>query len=95
MKKINSIKQLEARIERTGRRQDALEKNIARNWKELKTELRPGSLKNTFVKSLLDAGKEPDGKTKLQRVLTYGTILFARRAAGKAIRRAIHFFKKR
>ena len=95
MKKINSIKQLEAQIERTGRRQDELEKSIARNWKELKTELRPGSLKNSFVKGLLDAGKEPDRSTTLQRVLIVGTILFARRAAGKAIGRAVHFFKKR
>jgi hypothetical protein len=94
MKKINSIKQLEAQIERTGRRQDELEKSIAGNWKELKAELRPGKLKSSFVKGWLDAGKEPAGRTTLQRVLTYGTILFARRAAGKAISKAIRFFKK-
>jgi len=56
MKKINSIKQLNAEKKKMVQHQEALEKKIRDNWNNLKVNMKPASLAKDAVTGMISKG---------------------------------------
>ena len=86
MKKINSIKQLQAEKKRIQQHQEELENKIRGNWKELKDCLNPASIAKEALSKVIRNKTEHNmnGDSILKNTFTYGVSLLARRFADKA-----------
>lgn len=96
MKKIKSIKQLQAEKNRIKQHQEELENKIRSNWKELKECLNPINVaKDTFSKMIQNKTAENlNDESILKSSFTYGVTLLAKRFADKAGRKLDSFYKK-
>ena len=96
MKKINSIKQLQAEKNRIIRDQEELENKIRSDWKDLKVNLKPDRIiGNSFIDTVISSiEKDMNGERVLRSTFMYGTHLLARKLVNKAVQRASRFFKK-
>lgn len=96
MKKISSIKQLQAEKKRLEQHKEQLEKNIADNWNELKTNLKPTSLVKDAFNGLLRK-KEKDSQDNgsiVKSAFSYAASLLAKRVADKAGRKLSKLYRK-
>lgn len=86
MKKIKSIKQLQAEKKRIKQQQQYLENKIQVKWDELKERLTPASIvKDTFSSVIKNKTAENlNGESILKSTFTYGVTLLANRFAEKA-----------
>ena len=95
MKKINSIKQLQAEKNRVIRDQEGLENKIRSEWKDLKVSLRPDQIiGNSLAEAIINSmEKEMNGERVLKSTFIYGTRLLARKLVNKAVHKAGRLFK--
>ena len=81
MKKINSIKQLEAGKKRVVQHQEALEEKIRNNWNELRVNMKPVNLAKDVFSQIISK-KTPDvfkNKTMLKGLVSIGAAMIAKR----------------
>lgn len=97
MKKINSIKQLQAEKKRIEQHREQLENKIADNWNELKTNLKPTNLvKDAFSSVLKKKERESHANGSIVKTtLSYAASLLAKRVADKAGRKLSRFYKRK
>jgi hypothetical protein len=97
MKKIKSIKQLQAEKKRIRKEQEALEETIRSSWKELKESISPGSVAKEALGKVLNnkTAANMNGESVLKSTFTYGISLLAKKFADKAGRTFGGLFKKR
>jgi cell division septum initiation protein DivIVA len=97
MKKINSIKQLQAEKKRLEQHREQLENKIADNWNELKMNVKPANLaKDAFSSIIKKRGKDsPDNGSIVKRAFSYAASLLAKRVADKAGRKLSRFYKRK
>jgi hypothetical protein len=86
MKKINSIKQLQAEKKKMAQHQQALEEKIGNNWTDLRGSMKPANLARNAFSQILS--KKTDGfnnKTILKGLLTVGATLLIKRMIRKKL----------
>lgn len=96
MKKIKSIKQLQAEKERLHQRQLDLAKKINNNWKDLKESLKPVNVAKDIFNSVSKSKIEDEcnnGST-LKNTFDYGFSLLAKKVTGKLARRFSNLSQK-
>ncbi|MBL7701942.1 MAG: hypothetical protein JNM14_06805 [Ferruginibacter sp.] len=88
MKKIKTIKELQAEKKRIRQNQAMLENKVALNWKELKESLRPGNIARDAVAGMLNktsSGINNAGFVK--NILSNGIAILAGKLVDKAAKR--------
>lgn len=97
MKKINSIKQLQAEKKRIEQHKEQLENKIAHNWNELKTNLKPISLvKDAFSRVLRKKERDnQDNGSIVKNAFSYAASLLAKRVADKGGRKLSKLYKRK
>jgi cell division septum initiation protein DivIVA len=97
MKKINSIKQLQAEKKRIEQHREQLENKIADNWNELKINLKPTSLVKDAFSSVFRK-KERDNQDNgsiVKSALSCAASWLAKRVADKAGRKLSRIYRRK
>jgi hypothetical protein len=94
MKKISSIKQLDAEKKRMGQHREALEEKISDNWNDLKVNMKPANLaKDAFRQAISEKTAEIfNHKTVVKGLVSFGAALLVKRMLQKRVGR---LFKRR
>jgi hypothetical protein len=97
MKKIKSIKHLQAEKKRIKQHQQNLEDKIRSNWNELKENLKPANVAKEALSKVMQNKTEENinDESVLKSTFTYGASLLAKKFADKAGEKFTKFFKKR
>jgi hypothetical protein len=96
MKKINSIRQLQLQKQLLKLQQLTLEKEIANQWKGVKTSLTPANIARDTLNNIIKTKTEEklnDGSA-LKNAVTYGITLIASQLVNKAGEKLNKVFKK-
>ena len=85
MKKIKSLKQLQAEKKLLKQRQEALENKMRSNWNELKDSMKPLNIAKNALGTVLKAGAAStlNGKGMVRNAVTYGVTLLANKFIDK------------
>jgi hypothetical protein len=96
MKKIKSIKQLQAEKSRIEQQQHDLENKIGGNWKELKDALKPGNMAKDIFNSVLKSRTEDNlnSGNAFKNTFSYGLCLLTKKVADKLGRKFSNLSKK-
>ena len=96
MKKIRSIRQLQAEKKRIQQHQEELERKIRGNWKDLKDCLNPANVAKEALNKVIRNKTEDNmnGDSILKNTFTYGVSLLAKRFAEKAAGKVSSIFRK-
>jgi len=96
MKKIKSIKHLQAEKKRIQQQQEMLEMKIRNNWTELKHCLTPYHLVGEAINYTLKnkTSETPNSDSILKNTFTYGITLLANKLINKASEKMSAIFKK-
>lgn len=96
MKKIKSIKQLQAEKIRLNQHLDKLEEKLHGQWSGLKQSFTPGAIiRNTYSSILQNRSeKNLNGESILKNTFAYGITLMAKKIADKAGEKFAKYFKK-
>lgn len=96
MKKIKSVKHLQADKKRIRQRREELENKIRRDWQNLKESARPANLAKETINECLrnKAEKNMNDESILKSAFTYGVTLFAKKFMDKAGEKFDSFFRK-
>jgi cell division septum initiation protein DivIVA len=97
MKKINSIRQLQAEKKRIEQHTEQLENKIASNWNELKMNLKPVNLaKDAFSNVIRKREKDShENGSIVKSAFSYAASMLAKRVAEKAGRKLGRLFKRK
>jgi len=96
MKKIKSIRQLQAEKKRIRQQQEALEKRIRESWQGVKENLRPANIAKEAIGGIFGkktAGSEHEGSL-FKTAVQFGLGLLAGKLTEKAGEKLSKFFKK-
>ena len=96
MKKIKSIKQLQAEKKKIKQQQAHLEKKIQSNWIELKECLKPANMATDILNKTIKNNTEENlnSGSIIKSTLTYGFTLLAQKFADIAEKKFDRFFNK-
>lgn len=96
MKKIKSIKQLQAEKKRIQQRQEDLENKIQGHWKELKENLRPVNIVKESLSKMMKSKTEENlnGDGFMKNAFTYGVTFLAKKIIDSAGAKLGKIFKK-
>ncbi len=85
MKKIKSLKQLQAEKKLLKQRQEALEDKMRSNWNELKDSMKPLNIAKNALGTVLKVGAAGalNGKGMVRNAVTYGVTLLANKFIDK------------
>ncbi len=85
MKKIKSLKQLQAEKKLLQQRQEALEGKMRSNWNELKESMKPLNIAKHALGTVLKVGAATtlNGKGMVKNAVTYGVTLLANKFIDK------------
>ena len=91
MKKINSIRLLQAEKERVMQRQEDLEEKIRNNWNDLRIGMRPANIaKNAFYQVISERTRDIfSHKTVVKGLVSFGAAVLVKRMLQKRISRLI------
>lgn len=97
MKKIKSIKQLQAEKRRMHEQLDFLENKMHNQWRELKYSLRPAGMLKEGFSSILKSKTEGafNGENMIKGTLALGVSILINRLARKAAKKFSNMFKEK
>lgn len=96
MKKIKSIKHLQAEKKRMKQEQQYLEDRIRGNWKEVKVSLRPANIAKDAMDSIFKnrTDKNLEDDNILKSSFNYGISILAKKFTDKAAEKLGKIFRK-
>ena len=96
MKRIKNISQLYSEQLRLQKQEDNLEKNIRKDWREVKESMRPKNLGKEILSDFINKRLQDKIKSNgiLSGTLSYGAAMLTKRIVKKAKEKIESFFDK-